>query len=222
MPFLFHINGQSYLPDNQGIITIRTYDPIKLDCTKNNPVVLRGQTIAYPAKCLHNTQVEILKKPEYIESVTCAQPITPFIEQHGTCLNQHIKVLIGFEFSNNRRVNQIEICFDDTEKIPIYSGAIMFAEIAGSQTGGANPSFKTHPLYKGLSVSDLYKRNNQMTRSTIININNYFMKGHLSANADFIFKPQRSATFTYLNAAPQWNKLNTGNWKSLEYKVRDT
>jgi DNA/RNA non-specific endonuclease len=46
------------------------------------------------------------------------------------------------------------------------------------------------------------------------------VRGHLTANADMIFKFQQHATFTYVNAAPQWQKTNGQIWLQVEEKVR--
>ena len=45
-------------------------------------------------------------------------------------------------------------------------------------------------------------------------------KGHLVARADFVYRSQQRATFYYVNVAPQWQKFNEVNWKSLESSVR--
>jgi hypothetical protein len=50
--------------------------------------------------------------------------------------------------------------------------------------------------------------------------NDRLVRGHLTANADQIFKFQQHATFTYVNAAPQWQKTNGKIWLSVENKVR--
>lgn len=48
----------------------------------------------------------------------------------------------------------------------------------------------------------------------------YLAKGHLTANADFVYNAQQAATFLFENAAPQWQTLNNGNWKVLEDRLR--
>jgi hypothetical protein len=45
-------------------------------------------------------------------------------------------------------------------------------------------------------------------------------KGHLSAKADFVYGSQHRATFHFVNAAPQWQTFNGGNWEALESSVR--
>ncbi len=50
---------------------------------------------------------------------------------------------------------------------------------------------------------------------------NYFAKGHLSPDADFITDAEQDATYFYFNVCPQFQSFNNGNWKALEYATRD-
>ena len=50
---------------------------------------------------------------------------------------------------------------------------------------------------------------------------NYFAKGHLSPDAGFVYNVMQDATYYFVNVAPQFQSFNNGNWKSLEYAVRD-
>ena len=50
---------------------------------------------------------------------------------------------------------------------------------------------------------------------------NYFAKGHLCPDAGFVYNVMQDATYYFLNVAPQFQSFNNGNWKSLEYAVRD-
>ena len=48
----------------------------------------------------------------------------------------------------------------------------------------------------------------------------YLTKGHLAPNADFMFGYQQKATSYYINTAPEWHTINSGNWKILEGVIR--
>ena len=49
----------------------------------------------------------------------------------------------------------------------------------------------------------------------------YFAKGHLSPDAAFVYNVMQDATYYFMNAAPQFQSFNNGNWKALEYNTRD-
>lgn len=81
----------------------------------------------------------------------------------------------------------------------------------------------------GLDVDDLYSREIQRkTCSTILQSKplciclipdkgDFFLsRGHLAARSDFIYYSHQRATFYFLNAAPQWQTFNGGNWAILE------
>ncbi|XP_076061437.1 salivary endonuclease-like [Oratosquilla oratoria] len=49
----------------------------------------------------------------------------------------------------------------------------------------------------------------------------YFAKGHLAPDSDFVYASQQDATYYFINAVPQWQAFNNGNWKSMEFSIRD-
>jgi len=42
-----------------------------------------------------------------------------------------------------------------------------------------------------------------------------FSRGHLIPNGDPIFKYEKDTTFYYINAVPQWQIVNGGNWNVI-------
>ena len=43
--------------------------------------------------------------------------------------------------------------------------------------------------------------------------------GHLSPDGDFVDSASQDASYYHINAAPQWQSFNNGNWKKLESDV---
>lgn len=93
--------------------------------------------------------------------------------------------------------------------------------------------FNQTSFYRGLDVSRLYTRFEQ--RKTISNIlqstqsgndlisnrsDLYLARGHLAAKTDFVFGSHQLSIFYYMNAAPQWQTFNNGNWRILEDNIR--
>ncbi|KAL3277421.1 hypothetical protein HHI36_012769 [Cryptolaemus montrouzieri] len=48
----------------------------------------------------------------------------------------------------------------------------------------------------------------------------FLARGHLAAKGDFFYGAQQKSTFHLVNAAPQWQSFNNGNWKFLEQSIR--
>lgn len=49
---------------------------------------------------------------------------------------------------------------------------------------------------------------------------NYLSRGHLAPDADMLFSSWKVPTYFFINVAPQWQKINAGNWLKVENEVR--
>jgi len=152
----------------------------------------------------------------------------------STCYDgtkSHIE--IGFEVESHF-YKLIDVCFDDVLYTTLYVKSTIVSGIAGSQKQINRRCFVKDSFYPKMLVSTLYNQNKQL--QTIGGLlgskqladkyidptkNYYLAKGHLSAKADYVYGSQQCATFHYVNVSPQWQTFNAGNWKKLEYSVRD-
>ena len=125
------------------------------------------------------------------------------------------------------------MCHDEQKEHTHFA----FHVIKGSAIGGRNveagrPSFKEGGFYKKSSADKSYKLKTQKaTLQTVLGdakgsrifspTTSFLAKGHLAPDADFVFKEGQDATYYFVNAAPQWQSFNNGNWKAIEIAVRD-
>lgn len=73
-----------------------------------------------------------------------------------------------------------------------------------------------------------YTKKNQIERfknyfgtdQTYIDTKNFLARGHLAADADFIFAYEQLTTYYYANAAPEFQVINAGNWLRVEELAR--
>ena len=70
-------------------------------------------------------------------------------------------------------------------------------------------------------AANVDRYNNLNGKPIIEESKNFFAKGHLSPDAAFIYQLEQYATYYYINAAPQFQSFNGGNWKQLESATRE-
>lgn len=88
--------------------------------------------------------------------------------------------------------------------------------------GGKKPRFREGDFYQDISADGSYKQTNQRSKILSKCHNCSFVsRGHLAPRADFIYKEWQDATYYYINAVPQWQKINGGIWASMETAVRN-
>lgn len=86
--------------------------------------------------------------------------------------------------------------------------------------------FSVNSFYPGVSVNLRYTQVQQKLTiagyvgdelaDKYVTSQQYLARGHLAAKTDFIYATGQRATFYFINAAPQWQPFNNGNWNWLE------
>lgn len=95
----------------------------------------------------------------------------------------------------------------------------------------SRPAFKSAGTPAHISPATSYTQANQLIRLTallgseqqaakFIYPNSFFARGHLSPDADGIFRSWQFSTYFYTNAAPQFQVVNAGNWLRVENAAR--
>ncbi|KAI4457000.1 endonuclease related [Holotrichia oblita] len=220
------------LPTVDDKIILKQNDEIELFCPNS-----------FNASSKDNLRKVICDKGKFIlngsivrfSTLTCPKPLKDVARYTGKkCLRDYEEFEIGYEYKNDF-LTLITGCFDKTKQNTLYTISTISRMINGKKYTHPRKSFWTQgSFYRGVSVDNVYKRNNQriainsqlgLDRDSRIYITEddqkyYLARGHLAPKADFIYGPQQDITFYFLNAVPQWNLLNTGNWKILEDDLR--
>uniref|UniRef100_A0A182P7R1 DNA/RNA non-specific endonuclease/pyrophosphatase/phosphodiesterase domain-containing protein n=1 Tax=Anopheles epiroticus TaxID=199890 RepID=A0A182P7R1_9DIPT len=84
---------------------------------------------------------------------------------------------------------------------------ILGKAISHAQINNNRPSFKVG----GVSTKQASK---------FINSSSYLAKGHLTPDGDAVLDSWAGATYFYINAAPEWQIVNAGNWLRVENAAR--
>lgn len=228
-PLLIHPNTDKlWLPSSSdGNIVIEQDETIELYCTKGFQAPFKGNTII--ATCMSG--IEFLVEDEEVDfnQMACTE-----LPQHSTrrteksCIEGEI-TQIGFQIENDKWINLMDVCHDETKAVTRWVHYHQSPVNAGYQRSFPRINFIQSDFYEGLAVNSLYTRNRQ--RVTIGNIlgsrqlgenliadrgDLFLSRGHLAARSDFVFGVHQQASFYFLNAAPQWQQFNGGNWATLE------
>ncbi|GLV41926.1 uncharacterized protein CBL_00388 [Carabus blaptoides fortunei] len=224
-------NGQVRIPDDaMGNIILNVNEILTFACPGDQVTITKTQFV--DAKCVSNDQFTIGNTMYSASQITCAEKPQSTISRTGTCLNgQYDQFKIGFN-TGKGFISHIELCFNNINKATLYEYSVVSSKIGAAQRG-SRPEFIPNAPYITRALAAKYRRVAQYaTLEKTLNTpggglppymqNVELMgKGHLAANADFIYKAQKEATFYYMNAAPQWCSANAGNWNDLEISIRD-
>ncbi|XP_050735522.1 uncharacterized protein LOC127008030 [Eriocheir sinensis] len=171
-----------------------------------------------------------------LSTLGCSKTIRSSIKNHlGSCgVGDHGQLnIIGFRIGE-LFYEQIFVCFDYNAQTTLYTRHVVHgASIGAKDTDSSRPSFKSSTGYFNVSMNTVYSQASQsqllinllgdenLANSLFDKSKYYFARGHLTPDADFVTEPEQDATYYYINAAPQWQAFNNGNWKLLEYAIRD-
>ena len=219
-------------PDETGTLTFSAGQKFLLGCPgKGNALDISSKSEqTAEATCTEGKTFSVDGKKYPFSSFTCKKISKSIVQENGTCLNKYQKIEIGYDIPK-AFIPMIEICRDDTTDESFYAKSEMSKSVDGSQTNSPRPGWVGYKLFQGHSISNFYKKKNQVqVLATILNskplaekylAKNVLQRGHLSPKVDFVYGLEQNSTFTFANAAPQWTSFNTGNWKHIESAVRN-
>ncbi|XP_043648095.1 uncharacterized protein LOC122616631 [Drosophila teissieri] len=183
------------------------------------------------ANCVSGTTFSVGGSHFEFKNLYCnSWPGFKAVKSGATC-NGGIVIRVGFEITSSRFAEQMQICFNEEEEVTRYTRHKLEPGSNYYETGVARITFQTAGYFNGKNVDKLYTQATQL--ETINNelggdadkyfdsgSNVYLARGHLGAKADFDYAPEQRATFLFINAAPQWQTFNAGNWARVEDGLR--
>lgn len=223
-------------PNADGLLVLAAGESIRLACpgSSNAFSSIKGASTA-KATCVEDTYFLVNGKSADLSALSCKKLPEDTARRNGTCgdRGQFTHIQIGFDLGGGDFVTQIDNCFDGETYNAVYSRMRLTPGIAGYQSGVKRPTFTPDDFYGGISPNGLYVRPAQQAAvgqllgdkslgtKYIPSKGDFFLaRGHLSAKADYVLGSQQTATFHYVNAAPQWQTFNGVNWEKLESSVR--
>ncbi|BES96769.1 Endonuclease_NS [Nesidiocoris tenuis] len=218
-------------------LDLKTGQEIVVACPsdKNNNVVSK-ETFAV-AKCESGSTLVINGAKVDSKELDCkSKAESNVIKTDRKCANGKGTVLeIGFKVISEW-FKLLEVCHDlDEAKTYWASHTIKGDGIEGKvYRSTARPAFSRGEkwLYTGFNPDNAYKQSNQekvlkailgpksATEYLDSKATKFLARGHLAPDADFANSPQQLATYFFVNAAPQWQSINAGNWLRTEVNAR--
>ncbi|XP_050726227.1 uncharacterized protein LOC127003499 [Eriocheir sinensis] len=183
----------------------------------------------YVSVTCDGSQLRLDDTPVSWADLRCQKKPKPTVKRDGSCGRDSQTYHIGWSIHRHLFIPQITACFNSRLEASVSTAhKIHGRSIDAKVIEPSRPSFKTNRMFS-VSLSRSYSKRMQKslaqellktTQHLTTQGQEYFAKGHLAPDADFVLEAEQDATYYYVNVAPQWQAVNNGNWKSLEATVR--
>lgn len=222
--------NKSILPNSfDGFVKLTERQEIELFCTEGFEKIFGSKPLQ--ATCSRGTLLKIQGKDYNIQDIKCQRSSKAHTEEVGKCYRNSSLIHIGYKIES-RFIKLIDICFDKQKQRTLYAHAKLTKANAAHQKNVDRGSWTSgNKFFSIKNVNKLYSFENQLERAKLflgrsqankfINKKVNLARGHLAPMVDFIYGVHQRATMTLLNAAPQYNTINGGNWFRIEESIRD-
>uniref|UniRef100_A0A182RXG3 DNA/RNA non-specific endonuclease domain-containing protein n=1 Tax=Anopheles funestus TaxID=62324 RepID=A0A182RXG3_ANOFN len=227
---VFLKNGNLWIPTN-GQLSWSIGESNFVACPKNNVVnTLLDKALI---TCVAGSTFLLNGFPVNISSIVCSKAVTGDHQSTNEgCGNGGTIRNIGFDVSGIGFVNHFTVCYNGQTASAIYTKHTINGDsISSSIVESYRPSFKVAGVPSSVLVDTSYTIKSQQTRlaqllgsatqaAKYVNSASYLARGHMTPDADGIFRTWQWDTYFYVNVAPQWQKVNGGNWLTIEKTAR--
>jgi hypothetical protein len=165
--------------------------------------------------------------------IKCLKPPQSIVTEVGHCSTENVvKGRIGFNL-NYEFLEVIEVCYDNLRHMTVHTTHKLNRNVASAETEFDRKNYILFELFE--TPDQFYKCKNQiMSLGHLFNSQTqaqkyidcdkggdmYLTKAHLVPKNDFLFGFQQKATSYDITTAPQWQTINSGNWRILENRIR--
>uniref|UniRef100_A0A1A9WA99 DNA/RNA non-specific endonuclease domain-containing protein n=1 Tax=Glossina brevipalpis TaxID=37001 RepID=A0A1A9WA99_9MUSC len=229
-PVLLNEDATDFLHvSDNGVMHIMAGGTVHMWCPKQFKLVASE---LINITCIRDSTFMVDSKLYNFSDFTCNSWPSFTAQKTAETCNGGILIRVGFEISPKHFIQQMKVCFDEKQEVTRYVYHTLGPASNYFQTGIDRISFQTGEFFNNKDVDHLYTQVKQ--QETITNAlggdfgskffntskNIYLARGHMAAKADFVFGTQQRATFLFVNAAPQWQVFNAGNWARIEDGLR--
>ncbi|XP_052898773.1 uncharacterized protein LOC128305389 [Anopheles moucheti] len=186
--------------------------------------------------CIDNLEfsIEGSSKRTAFSDISCSSAVSGAIEPlNKSCANGSGQLYdIGFTINGVPFIKYFQVCYNSAKSSTIYSEhQILGKAISHPQINNNRPAFKLGGITTTVRLASVYTQRQQQERFTAllgsaeqankyINSTSFLAKGHLTPDADAVLDSWAGATYFFINAAPEWQAVNGGNWLRVENAAR--
>ncbi|XP_037033999.1 uncharacterized protein LOC119072810 [Bradysia coprophila] len=227
-PLLLRPNTLNFFnPDRNGIITLAENQQIELFCSGSFVAPFTNTRTLF-ATCQGGSFV-VSGAARVFNTLACTGQVAHLARRTGQrCFDGSTHSEVGFDLGGGRFLVTHNVCHDEVAEATRYVYYEMTPSNMGWQRSFPRPSFVTGDYFGRRNVDNLYTQVTQrrtlsgilgeevVDRLYSLHANAFLARGHLMANTDNIYGSQMRASFYFINAQPQFQVFNAGNWESVE------
>ncbi|XP_001353493.3 uncharacterized protein [Drosophila pseudoobscura] len=230
--FSRHNSFELIVPDSTGTVRLVNGEFLDMFCPGVGFVAPFENHFQVTAQCLQQKYFLVDGFIYPFINFTCAGwPTFTALRTGRECNGGTDLVQVGFEVEDGGFLQTFDVCHDEDAEVTRYVHHVLYPSSYVYQSGVDRPAFIELDFYGGRDVNTMYTQVQQnITISHILGLDaspyfNYtedriLARGHMVAKTDQIFAAPQRSTFLFINAAPQWQSFNGGNWERVESSVR--
>lgn len=171
---------------------------------------------------------------DLLEDFTCTSNFEPHVlNTNEQCSNKGTLLRVGFDLiiSGSKKFRRLyDVCYDMESSSPVFVKHEFSRTNLKQQPNVDCPdNWKYRGFFGGINANNRYTKrisfdtiraqSNRANAEKLIDVNSakkFLARGHLAPKSDFVFAPKKLITCHLINAAPQWQSINNGNWSNME------
>lgn len=218
-----------------SLIRLHHGEQIELICSDSFTAPFKGHK-GLLVRCIQNQTFSVAGNQFHFTAFKCNSYPKHIARRTGAfCYNGNGTMAeIGFDIAADRFLHVMNVCLNEAIQNTYYAHFRLGPGNHGHQRNFPRPDFEVGMFFNhSKDFRFLYTRRNQrltfgrlLGEQVVPQLFNdstwlFLARGHLMAKSDNVLGNQQRSTFYYINAAPQWQSFNGGNWAKTENALRD-
>ncbi|XP_053687665.1 uncharacterized protein LOC128737126 [Sabethes cyaneus] len=207
---------------------------VLIGCANSKNKIVEVNEHLANVSCVRQLEFKLNGRTVLHDKLNCSSGISSSIKpQNRPCAGGTGALFdVGYEVLGIPFIKLFISCYSLERASVIYTEHhILGRSMDAAQINNDRPAFRVGGLNSKVKFSSVYTQNSQRKRlgellgseaeaHKYISSSSFLAKGHLTPDGDFVLNTWASATYFYINAAPEWQIINVGNWIRVENAAR--